>query len=130
MSQLFLIPVKSPNEKLGKIIWGATSHFERGDPLAFIVENQTSADYIDNLLWNLPKSSFLPHDLGGEELIQILLKPKSDLKFIFNLSLEPLITFTKSVIYEFDDETSPLKRENSKKRYYAYKRAGFKIATI
>ncbi len=124
MTQILLIPVKSNHEKLQKIVETAAHHFERGEKITFLVENEMSANYIDKLLWSSPKESFLPH---SGELITITEKLPEEPQTIFNLTSQALTENSRGTIYEFDDQTSEHKQQAFKIRYAAYKAKHFSI---
>ena len=122
-----LIQVQTNPQKLTKIVMQATEHFKRGESLQILVENDLSREYIDKLLWTHPPDSFLPHD---GELISIGQKLDPNASHYFNLTADALTSIDAGVIYEFDDQSSPHKQEAFKRRYHAYKRAGFAIVAI
>ena len=127
MSQVLLIKVQNNNQKLTAIIKQAKEHFDRHEPLLFLVENTFAKDYIDKLLWTHPQDSFLPHT---GELLLIDQKLHPDYKHIFNLTADPLTDLKSATIYELDDQSSPRKQDAFKRRYHAYKRLNFSIATL
>lgn len=127
MPQVMLIQVQNNPQKLVKIVEQATLHFQRAESLQILVENTTSAEYIDKLLWSHPPESFLPH---GGELISIGQTIDLNARHYFNLTAEALVDLALGTIYEFDDQSSPHKQEAFKRRYHAYKRAGFAIISI
>ena len=122
---MLLIPVKSNQEKLIKIVETAKNHFDQEKPLTLLVESQAAVEYIDKLLWATPIDGFLPH---SGELITITDKRPKDSLQIFNLTSKALIDQRSGVIYEFDDQSSEHKQETFKARYNAYKKANFRVA--
>jgi DNA polymerase IIIc chi subunit len=122
--------VKSSQEKLQKICEIAHSYFEKKQPLLILVSDQTSFDFVNSLLWKLPKESFLPHGPPSEgELITINKKLIPTISSVFNLSLSPVLDKDNvKIIYELEDFTTPEKKESSQKRYTAYREAEYSIS--
>lgn len=125
--------VKENSAKLNLIQRSATHYFGLGIPLLFLVPNEESASYVDDFLWKFPPEGFLPHS--------ILKKPSKDLigittihenfnqaKVLFNLcpDFSPL-SKSISLIFDFMDETHPLKHQQSLQRKEKYLEEGFKV---
>ncbi|MDE3046341.1 MAG: DNA polymerase III subunit chi [Verrucomicrobiota bacterium] len=111
----------------------AATHFERKEHLLILVEDEKAMDYVDELLWKSPPTSFLPHIATNgptTELIAIT-RTKQNInqaRSAFNLCSTPLlIEGPFRLIYDFEDLTSPGKQQLSALRFDAYKKAGFLI---
>jgi DNA polymerase-3 subunit chi len=124
--------VKNAQDKLKRIFQTAEAHFEKSEPLLLLVSDSAAALFIDEWLWKLEETSFLPHlvsDLPSSEIILISTKQEPhDRNFLFNLSADlPPNTDKGKIFYEFDDSSSPLKKELSKKKFEFYRERGFLI---
>lgn len=124
--------VRTAQDKINRIIEASHFHFLKKEHLLFFVEDDRSLRYIDDLLWSLPKESFLPHQILSqkpeEELIAIT-KEKINLnntKIAFNLCLTPLL-IDIPFIYDFEDLSTPNRQMLSQIRFNAYKTAHFHI---
>lgn len=132
-TRVVFFQVKESSGKLKRIVETAQFHFEKKEPILILVEDARSQEFVDELLWKIPETSFLPHlasDLSSSEAIHIS-KAKQNLnqaKIAFNLCPTPLlIEGPFRIIYEFEDLTSPSKKNFSSIRFDAYKQAGFLI---
>lgn len=118
--------------KLQKIVRAAHYHFQKKEPLLFVVDNDISAKYIDDLLWKMPQESFLPHIVTSsptKELIAISSKKKSlnGANHFFNLTNLPLLLEDFYVVYEFEDFTQPEKIKLAQFKYAQYRAKDFAI---
>lgn len=125
--------VKDPKAKVEKLATTAAFHFERKERFLILADTADAVQYIDELLWKTPKTSFLPH-LAGEGAVESLVAITSDKKnvnqarFVFNLCSTPLfIEGPFRIIYEFEDLSSPAKQQLSQIRFDAYKKADYLI---
>ena len=125
--------VRKSQEKLQKIAEIAKEHFIKREKLLIIASDQKALEFVDDLLWRIPKTSFLPHviaDAPTEDPI-VLTKRRENLnqaRFLFNLCPTPLLfedPFKK--IYEFEDLSTQTKEILSKRRFAAYRQAGYHI---
>jgi len=119
--------------KLIKIIQNAMYHFERKEKLLIQVQDDLSLKFTDELLWKLPKESFLPHIVSEEQCDDFIVITKSaqninNANYLFNLC-QDLVNINQSfkIIYDFDDYTSNHKQYKSQKRFEIYKNANFLI---
>jgi DNA polymerase III subunit chi len=133
--EIHFLTVTQPQTKLLKLCAVAQDHFDKKQPLAFVVADPETARFVDELLWRLPQDSFLPHTVGSDRaaIITILTALPTDPPFpaLFNLlptPLDPKDLF--HTIYEWDDQTSPAKQTLSKQRYQSYKEKGLTISNI
>ena len=111
-------PVKTTAAKLAKIVEVGTTHFNKGEPILFLVSDDASWEFLDKLFWTLPAESFLPHPC---KLIQVRHSLDPAYATVFNLSPAPLLQETIKIIYELEDHTSPDKLKASQDRYHAYR---------
>ncbi len=119
--------------KLKKIVETAHFHFEKKEPFLIMVEDERSLQFVDELLWKMPKTSFLPHAAGDEpttELVAITKSKKNinQARVAFNLCPTSLFIDTPfRIIYELEDLSAPVKKNLSSQRFDAYKKANFII---
>ena len=117
--------------KLNKLLQISLYHFEKAEDLFILTPDEKATKFVDDLLWENPKSSFLPHsrkETFSNEKILISSTQKNLFPFLFNLT-EKVIQIVDSLklIYEFDDVTSPKKKDLSGKKFKFYKEKGFLI---
>lgn len=142
------MPMKSPDAPVTRVIFfqvrdtaskfkvltaTASAHFEKKEPFLIVVEDEKAQVFVDELLWKMPPTGFLPHamrDMPGKEWVAIT-KTKSNVneaKVAFNLCPTPLlIEGPFRIIYEFEDLTTQSKNKLSSIRFDAYKNAQFII---
>lgn len=132
-SRVIFFQVNDNSSKLKRIIEMAHFHFEKKEPFLIMVEDEKSQNFVDELLWKQPSTSFLPHlasDVATNELVAIT-KVKNNVnsaRAAFNLCpTSLLIEGPFRIIYEFEDLSAPSKKNLSSQRYDAYKQAGFFI---
>lgn len=126
-TRVVFFQVRDNASKLKRIVETAHAHFERKEPLLILVEDARSAAFVDELLWKMPETSFLPHistDDPTDDPIAIV-KIKKNLNnapIAFNLCPTPLlIDGPFRIIYDFEDLTTPHKQNLSSLRYASYK---------
>lgn len=125
--------VRNNESKLLKIAEIAKTHFLKRERLLIIAADQKALEYVDALLWKIPKESFLPHSIAENPVDEpiVLSRKRENLnqaRFLFNLCPTPLLfedPFKK--IYEFEDLTTQTKEILSKRRFAAYRQAGYHI---
>lgn len=123
-TKIVFFPVRTSSAKLAAIVKVAHAHFERSEPLLFLVPDQNAWEFLDRLLWTTPPESFLPHP---SKLLQIRLEVDGAFPTVCNLCPHPLFHEGIKTIYELEDHTSPDKHQLSEKRYHAYKDHSFQI---
>lgn len=127
-TRVVFFQVADAASKLKRIVETARSHFLKKEPLLLFVEDEKSQHFVDELLWRLPETSFLPHiatDKAAKEPIAIT-KTKTNVNaalFAFNLCSTPLLLPGFKIIYDFEDLTAPNKKNLSSLRFNAYKEA-------
>ena len=132
-TRVVFFQVRDTASKLRRIVETAQSHFEKKEPFLILVEDEKSQKFVDELLWKLPETSFLPHLLADEPTTNplVITKAKKNLnqaKVAFNLCSTPLlIEGPFRIIYEFEDLTAPNKKNLSSLRFDAYKQEKFLI---
>lgn len=131
--RVIFFQVKTPKEKIDRLIETVTSHFEKGENSILFVEDEKAQHYVDDLLWKMPNFSFLPHaisDFATKEKT-VITRSKTNIneaKYAFNLCSTPLLIDSPfKIIYEYEDLTSPGKQQASQNRFDAYKKASFLI---
>lgn len=124
--------VRDAATKLSKLCQITQAHFEKKEPLQIVVPDKAALEFVDTLLWRFPEESFLPHSIATapcSDLIVITCERTllNEPKAFFNLCSSPLLNSKVKVIYDFDDFTSPDKKQASDKRFIAYREAQFQI---
>ncbi|MEI6243291.1 MAG: DNA polymerase III subunit chi [Chlamydiota bacterium] len=121
--------IKTPEDKLSKLVQAAHFHFSKKEKLLFFVKDDMTAKFVDDLLWKIPEESCLPHGIEDFSYTVIISKdlPVTLPSYVFNLTIEPLLSASCKRIYELEDTSSPQKKEISQKKFYAYKEKGFLI---
>jgi len=131
--RVILFQIHQAKEKISRVIEIANLHFEKKDSLIFFVEDEKAVHFVDELLWKMPATSFLPHTISEEanhEFIAIsrLKKNTNQARYAFNLCPTPLlIEGPFKIIYDFEDLTTPNKQQFSALRFDAYKKASYLI---
>ncbi len=132
-TRVVFFQINEPKAKLLRLVEMATFHFERKEPFLILVEEEKTEQYVDELLWKLPPTSFLPHavvDKESQDLIAITRHKKNmnQARFAFNLCSTPLlIEGPFKIIYDFEDITSLNKKHLSELRFDAYKKSDWLI---
>ncbi len=132
-TRVVFFQVNESGSKLEKLIETARTHFGKKEPFLIFVEDEKGEKYVDDLLWKIPKTGFLPHlpSDGPTNERLVITKKKCNVnnaKIAFNLCPHPLFVDPPfKIIYEFEDSTTPIKKNFSLERFEAYKRAGYFI---
>ncbi len=132
-TRVVFFQVQDNPTKLKRIIETAHFHFEKKEPILILVEDEKSQIFVDELLWKLPETGFLPHsasDTPTTDLVVItkIKKNVNSARVAFNLCPHSLsIEDSFRMIYEFEDLTAASKKNLSSQRFSAYKQAGFLI---
>jgi len=125
--------IRKPVDKLKYICEMAHMHFAKKEHLLFVVEDVKAQDFVCELLWKSPDTSFLPHVAADEPTQDFIAITKSKTnvngaRIAFNLCSTPLlIEGPFRIIYEFEDLTTPSKSNLSSLRFDAYKAAHYMI---
>ena len=130
--RVILFSVKNSLEKLRKIVQVTRFHYRKKHKFLIQVSDEKSAKFVDNLLWEMPEESFLPHEITNSATKQCIAITNSkenvnEAKYVFNLWHSPLIFKPYKVIYDFEDGTSEYKRNLSIQRISGYKEANYSI---
>lgn len=126
--------VTSAQAKLSRICLIAQDHFERKVPL-IIKAPKSAIEFLDDLLWNHPKESFLPHAKYAEDPSSLIIITDTDERLnearaLFNLTPYPLLQDKVTTLYEFEDSSSSDKLKLSKEKYQAYRQEGCHVITL
>ncbi len=129
--------VKSDQLKQGKLVAMAEEHFEKKEPFLFKVPHQKGCEYLDLLLWRLPRESFIPHSIQSGPSNDLIVITASDqnpnnARSIFNLTGKAVENNDQffSHIYEFEDLATPEKNRIAQEHYKVYKQQGYNIITL
>lgn len=129
-NRIVFFQVRDNGSKIQKIIEMATFHLHKKEKLLFFVEDEKAEKFVDELLW---KVGFLPHVTADGPTNDFLVITKlkvnvNEASFAFNLCPTPLfLNDAIPVLYEFEDGTTPVKKNFSSVRFDAYKKAGYLI---
>ena len=114
-TRVVFFQVRDAGAKLRRICETARSHFERKEHFLILVEDAKAATFVDELLWKIPETSFLPHVVSDEITkdwiaVSKIKKNVNGARAAFNLCPTPLlIEGPFRIIYEFEDLTAPSK---------------------
>ncbi|OGN55366.1 MAG: hypothetical protein A3D96_03710 [Chlamydiae bacterium RIFCSPHIGHO2_12_FULL_44_59] len=132
-TRVLFFQVSDNPSKLKKIVETASKHFEKKEPFLILVEDDRALHFVDELLWRLPATSFLPHQRSDQECeaLIVITKERKNLnraKAAFNLSSTSLLLDPPlKIVYEFEDLSSAIKKNLSSSRFDTYKQYGFLI---
>lgn len=124
--------VKSSHQKIERIITVANEHFKKKEKLLFMVSDDASQKFVDELLWKEPPFSFLYHKVSEVECNDLIVICKGSLNLnsaphVFNLTAIPVFLPEPCiVVYDFDDNTLG-KEVISKNKFSAYREKGCRI---
>jgi DNA polymerase IIIc chi subunit len=133
VTRVIFFQVKEAQHKLLRLAETAALHFEKKEPIIILVEDEKTENYVDELLWKTPPTSFLPHIIAlasTQEFIAITRSKQNhnQARYAFNLCSTPLlIDGPFRIIYDFEDLTSPHKQHLSTLRFDSYKKAKWAI---
>lgn len=133
MNRVIFFQVRDAASKINWICQTARSHFEKREPFIIFVEDLKAQEFVDEILWKIPETSFLPHTICDEETKDFIAitKTKSNVnqaRIAFNLCSTPLLIDSPfRIIYDFEDLSNPHKNKLSSFRFDAYKSAHFLI---
>jgi DNA polymerase-3 subunit chi len=133
LTRVVFFQVQSASAKLARICETASAHFEKKERFLFFVEDAKASIFVDELLWKMPETSFLPHVVSEEETQEWIAITKSKknvngARVAFNLCPTPLLVESSfRIIYELEDLTAPNKQKLSSLRFDRYKEARFSI---
>ncbi len=131
--RVIFFQVSDAASKLRCLAETAFEHFSRKEHFLIIAEDDRALTFVEELLWNQTPEIFLPHSIVDSETQEwiALTKVKKNLnnaRFVFNLCSTPLmIEGPFRIIYDFDDGSSPSKKNLSASRFDAYKQAHYLI---
>lgn len=129
------LQVSSPKEKIQKLFSIVYGYYNQTKKLLLKSDSQETSDYLDKLLWEHPKESFLPHSLHYSATSYIYISAletfPSDIYAIFNFTKKP-ITPTVSVtkIYELEDLTSSERQKIFESKYRFYLDQGYHLISL
>ena len=135
LAKVICLQASSPKEKIHKILKVIHECYEARKMLLLKTESQGTTDYLDKLLWEFPKDSFIPHSLSFPSESTIIISSSkeipSSIYSILNFTKESLINFPfLSKIYEIEDLTSPEKKQIFEKKYKDYSNLGYHLISL
>lgn len=132
-TRVIFFQIQESRQKLKILTETVRSHFEKKEPILLFVEEEKALNFVDELLWKEPRTSFLPHgifEMPTHELV-VITKGKKNLNqahIAFNLCTTPLfLQEPLKILYEFEDLSSPSKKKFSLERFTSYKSAHYAI---
>lgn len=132
-SHVIFFSVTSNAQKISRLIDICSSCFAAKESLMIFVEDVTAESFVDQLLWDHPCTSFLPHVVSTTPVQAhlVIAREKKNLnhaKQAFNLCSTPLLLPEQfRTIYDFEDATHPLKTRLFQLRFEEYKKNHFTI---
>ncbi len=132
-NKVIFLEVHDSSAKLLHLCRIAERHFTAKEPLQILVPDKAALEFVDALLWRLPEESFLPHatsEIPTQELVVITTERAilNSALALFNLATSAFLDHPVKTVYDFDDHSSPEKKQASQHRYLAYRQAGLPIA--
>ncbi|MFT4552710.1 MAG: DNA polymerase-3 subunit chi [Chlamydiales bacterium] len=128
--------VTDVHSKLMRICDTVFEHVSQGQKVLISVDDDASANFVDNLLWRLPEESFIPHIISDTECEDSVVITTLEINLNKAFALISLKSTANpmaknfSVIYELSDHTVAKKLELSQQRYSVYQREGFPLSEI
>lgn len=127
--------VKTAAAKMHYLIQTASSHFAQKEKLQIIAPDKKALTFVDELLWNQPQESFLPHCTSSpvlfNDLIYICLPDEAldDYLFVFNLCPTPYTPHPRvKVLYELEDYSHPDKKALFQTKFKLYQSLGHTLS--
>jgi DNA polymerase-3 subunit chi len=124
--------VTDNQSKIRLISQKAQEAYQKEERLLISTPNLPAAQYVDELLWNYPEESFMPHAISDTPLsdwIAITMQSQLNVNQAarqLNLCPTPSELYDQmEEIYEFLDHTTPQKVELSQQRFRFYEGKGF-----
>lgn len=130
---IYFIRIRKPQEKLSHLCRIAQQAFEAKKKVLLFAPNETAAEYVDNLLWKFPETSFLPHVIANaksNERVVISYKPLNvnDAEVLINVNATPHPLWKEfSEVHELFDYTDPQKQTQAQARQRHYESQGCAI---
>jgi DNA polymerase-3 subunit chi len=123
--------VSTNEEKVQKISDLVAEYYHKKERFLILAPNERAAQYLDQLLWRLPKESFLPHEVAEKKVkaniaITVSGGNVNQASVLLNLGAKPIKEGYETVL-ELMDETDPEKKKRSEERLVAYQRLGMEI---
>ncbi|MBM3195272.1 MAG: DNA polymerase III subunit chi [Chlamydiae bacterium] len=131
-----LFSIQKRPDKASRIWTLCKKAIEKKIYLQIICPQQKTVEFVDNLLWQSPLDSFVPHALEHDHGLEpILITQKTEIKKPFThilwLNKNPPPLDLKWVhLYDFDDQSSTESAKESSVRYHFYKENGCKISLL
>lgn len=131
------IELKDAAGKVLQVCARATMHFERGQTVAIHTTDPAEAEEIDERLWTFRQNSFVPHvrrDLAAEPVLEsvIIFSGEAaglEADVLIMASAGPAPEWAKAFthIYDFAQVYDEALRTAARKRFAAYKEAGYRM---
>ena len=132
--KVIFFTIKEANAKVKALLQTVTSHFWRKEKIQILVPDKAALEFVDNLLWNQPKESFLPHSTGEilpfQDLVFLSLPLPSVPPYptLFNLCQTPYPASTDlKILYELEDLSHPRKAAAFQNKFKEYQKSGYTL---
>jgi DNA polymerase-3 subunit chi len=134
------IELRSPEDKVPQICARATHHFELGQTVVIHTDDPAEAEDIDAQLWTFRQNSFVPH-VRRAEAEEPLLEPvvifsgepaglEADVLVVGSAGPAPQWAAAFTHIYDFAQIYDEALRDAARRRFAAYKEAGYRMRFI
>jgi len=131
--QATFLLAKDNGTKLRHICETVSRHFFQQESILIAVASSEVATYIDQLLWRLPESGFIPHVIANAPLTERIVITTEQINLnqaavLFNLRPQIVANIHEfGVIYDLLDMTHPDKERTSRERQRNYQAAGYSV---
>lgn len=134
------IELRSAEEKVPQVCARAAFHFERGETVAIHTDDPAEADEIDDRLWSFRQNSFVPHVQRGEAAEPVI-EPviifegepaglEADVLVVASADSAPAWAERFAHVYDFAQVYDEKLRNAARRRFAAYKEAGYRMRFI
>lgn len=129
-----LIPIHNSQEKVNHFVRIIKNNYEKGDKQLILASDAVTLEFADSLLWKVPEWGFIPHECAtnftkSHIVITTHKQNWNESSHLFNLTASPIkeFPFMPKTIYEFEDHSSPSKKEIFTEKYQIYRSLGYLI---
>lgn len=135
--QVIFFTVQNASEKIQVIQKTIQTHIQNKENIKILVPDFTTLDFLSNVLWTLPKESFLPHSCSLPQPFQdrvLLTTPplaeEDNYPFVFNLCPQPQsIPSGVKTLYELEDIKQSQKISIFQEKIQYYKNKNYIISS-
>lgn len=133
--KVIFLTSSSSQEKIKKLLQTVHAHYVEKKFLYIVADDPKVSEYVDNLLWQQPKESFMPHGLTSSPNYWITICTNQNIPnngaALFNLTQEPLhVCLPTCKIFEFDASPIPGQKKIFEKKYKFYQECGYHLISL